>query len=60
MNLKKADERDWNAWAIGVAERLCTCGYFYDPDFSSNVDSADAIVRAAHSLGPLFSLKRLR
>ena len=55
MNLKKADERDWNAWAIGVAERLCTCGYFYDPDFSSNVDSADAIVRAAHSLGPLFS-----
>ena len=54
--MKKANERNWTAWARRVAERLSACGYFYDPDFSSNVDNADAILRAAHSLGPLFSL----
>ena len=55
MTVKSANERDWSAWAKRVAERLCACGYFYDPDFSRNVESADAVVQAAHSLGPLFS-----
>ena len=35
MTVKNANEWDWTAWAKRVAERLCACGYFYDPDFSS-------------------------
>ena len=54
--MKRTNERDWTAWAKCVAERLCTCGYFYDPDFSSSVDRVDAVLRAAYSLGPIFSL----
>ena len=54
--MKNTYERDWTAWARRVAERLCTSGYYYDPDFSEDVDGEEAILRAAHSLGPLFLL----
>ena len=53
MSLKIVDERDWADWAERVVESLRTCGYFYDRNFSSNVDNADAVVLAARSLGSL-------
>ena len=53
MSLKIAEQRDWTEWAERVVENLRTSGYFYDRNFSSNVDHADAIVQAARSLGSL-------
>ena len=38
-------------WAEQVLAGLQARGYFYDPDFSSSVDRADVLVRAASSLG---------
>lgn len=46
-----AGERGADAWAERVVADLRVCGYFYDPDFSSSVDSADVLVRAASGLG---------
>ena len=53
MSLKIADEREWADWAERVVESLRARGYFYKRDFCSNVDDADALVRAARSLGSL-------
>ena len=54
MSLKRSDERERADWAERVVESLHTCGYFYNRDFSSNIDNADAVVQAARSLGSLF------
>ena len=51
MSLKTADERGGAEWAEHVIASLRARGYFYDRDFSSSVDSADVLVRAASSLG---------
>ena len=53
MSLKIAEQHGWTEWAERIVDNLRTCGYFYDRDFSSNVDNADAIVQAARSLGSL-------
>ena len=46
-------EHDWADWAERIVKSLRACGYFYDRNFSSNVDNADVIVQAARSLGSL-------
>ena len=51
MNSKTAGERGGAQWAEHVVARLRACGYFYDPDFSSSVDSVDVLVQAAGALG---------
>ena len=51
MNLKMAGECGGAQWAEHVVASLRACGYFYDPDFSSSVDSVDVLVRAAGALG---------
>ena len=53
MTLKAAGKRGADEWAEQVIARLQASGYFYDPDFSSRVDSADVLVRAASTLGSL-------
>ena len=56
MSLKIAvDECGGAEWAEHVVASLRACGYFCDPDFSSNVDSADILVRAASSLGSVLN-----
>ena len=50
---KAARERGADEWAAQVVASLRTCGYFYDPDSSSSVDSADDLLRAASTLGPV-------
>ena len=51
MSLKTADECGGAEWAEHVVASLRACGYFYERDFSSSVDSADVLVRAASALG---------
>lgn len=48
-------ERGGRAWAEDVVARLEACGYYYDPSFSSSVESADGVVRAANSLGTVLT-----
>ena len=54
MSPMMSKNQDWVVWARGAAESLRTHGYFYDPDFSSDVENADAAMLAARSLGSLF------
>ena len=54
MTRKPTDERDRAAWAERVIESLRIYGYFYDHNFSSNFENADAVMMATRSLGPLF------
>ena len=51
MSLKTAGKCDGTEWAEQVVAGLRARGYFYDPDFSSSVDSADVLVRSASALG---------
>lgn len=55
MNPMMSKDQDWADWARGVAECLRTRGYFYDVEFSSNVENSDAVMLAARSLGSLFN-----
>ena len=54
MSSKSSDERNWVDWVERATEGLRGCGYFYDPNFSSNMENADAVMMAARSLGSLF------
>ena len=49
------DEPGGTAWAKDVVARLEACGYYYEPSFSSSVESADAVLRAANSLGTVLT-----
>ena len=51
MSLKTTSECGGAKWAEHVVASLRACGYFYDRNFSSRVDSADVLVRATSSLG---------
>ena len=51
MSLKTTSECGGAKWAEDVVASLRACGYFYDRNFSSRVDSGDVLVRAASSLG---------
>ena len=51
MNGKSGGVRGGVQWAGRVVASLRTCGYYYDPAFSSSVDSVEVMVRAAGTLG---------
>lgn len=53
MSLERDDERDRADWAERVVKSLRTCGYFYDRNFSLDVENTDVILLAARSLGSL-------
>ena len=54
MSTKTGNESELARWVNRVLKNLRTCGYFYDRQFSSTVENADAVMMAARSLGSLF------
>ena len=54
MSSISSDERSRADWFERAAESLRSCGYFYDRNFSSNIEKGDAVMMAARSLGSLF------
>ncbi len=54
MNPKTGDERGRADWVERVVDSLRTRGYFYDSDFSPNIENANVVMLAARSLGSLF------
>ena len=54
MRGKIGDKRAPVPWVQSVLDELDTRGYFYDPDFCTNVEDVDAVRMAAESLGTPF------
>ena len=54
LSPQTGDKREGDDWAERVVDSLRTRGYFYDRDFSSNIENDNAVLLAARSLGSLF------
>ena len=54
MSRSSRDERSRAEWVERATESLRGCGYFYDPNFSSDIENGDEVMMAARSLGSLF------
>ena len=54
LSPQTGDKREEADWAERVVDSLCTRGYFYDRNFSSNIENDNVVLLAARSLGSLF------